>query len=154
MKNNLITMLFISLFVLSLGANASSKISTKDFEINEVEMPTVETATKAWDLKFNCNKDVVIRIEKVDGKNGANYVVYSEYFEIAYANQKKGFGAKKVKASLSKVTPYLTEMVLNQNQIDKQAVLSSSPVSEDEALHLIAGFLPELLKAEYKHLIS
>lgn len=153
MKNSYVLMLLVCLLTFSLGANATN-LSTDEFQITPLEKPFFEsTATKAWSLKYNAKEDMQLTIEKVQTKKGFEYLVYSEFFEVSYACCEKGFGAKRVKAAWSKIDLGLTNMVLDDNQLLGQKVISSTQVNEESALVLIASYLPELLKDQYKHLL-
>ena len=154
MKNSYVLTVLICLLTFSLNVSATN-LSTDQFQITPLEKPSYEsTATKAWSLKYNANDDTKLTIEKVATRKGFEYLVYSDFFEVSYACCEKGFGAKKVKAVWSKINVELTEKVLDYNQLMGQKVISPTQVSEEVALNLIASYLPDLLKKEYKHLLN
>ncbi len=154
MKNNVFVMALLCLFFFTSAVKAT-ELTTEVFKITPIEKLSDEsTATKAWALNYTGKEDHGFVIELHPTKKGLEYVVYSEYFEVSYACCKKGFGAKKVKAEWSKVAASLTDKVLDEGQLMRQQILSPDQVSEKEALGLIASYLPELVKMEYKHLLN
>ena len=154
MKNKVITMALFCLLLLTLNVNATS-LSTNAYTITPMEKPSSDiNATKAWLLKFDQKDDIKVTIQMIPTKAGVEYVVYTNYFEISYANGKNGFGAKTVKNAFSKVSENLTNMTLDPDKISNQRILTQSQVTESEALGLIASYLPLLLKDQYMHLLN
>jgi len=154
MKNNVIAIAILCLSMLTMNVNATS-LKTDACTITPLETPSAEiNATKAWSLKFDQKDEMKVTVQMVPTKNGIEYVVYTNYFEISYANGKNGFGAKKVKSTYSKVNENLTNMVLDQDKIANQQIITPNQVTESEALGLIANFLPSLLKNEYMNLLN
>lgn len=154
MKNNVIAVAFFCLFFLTLGVKATN-VSTDVFKITPIEKASVEsTATKAWALNYTGKEDHGFVIEMYNTKKGIEYVVYSDYFEVSYVCCKKGFGVRKVNSEFSKVAQSLTQKVLDEGQMMRQQILTPDKVSESEALGLIASYLPELVKSEYKYLLN
>ncbi len=153
MKNNLFVMVIMCLLFFAPGVNATT-LSTDEFQITPLEKTSVEMATKAWSLKYNDKQDMLLTIEKIPTKKGIEYVVYSDYFEISYVCCKRGFGVRNVKPAWSKVDPRRTEKVLAPSKMSNQRVISPNQVSEENALELIASYLPDLLKDEYKYLLN
>ncbi len=153
MKNNLFVMLLIFLATFSFGANATS-FGTDEFQITPIDKPTVESATKEWILKYSNSNDFELRIALMPTPKGLEYMVYSKYFEVCYANYKNGFGVKGVKPSWSKIETKYRDVALDPMKISKQRIISQKEVSESEALDLIASYLPDLLTEEYKYLLK
>lgn len=154
MKNSSVLMVFVYLLTFSLGVNATN-LSTNEFQITPLEnLPADLSATKAWTLKYENNKDTDLMIALMQTKKGVEYIVYSKYFEVSYACCKNGFGVKNVKSTWSKVDDKYKDLVLDPAKMAMQQKISADQVSETEALGLIASYLPELLKDEYKYLLN
>ncbi|HBL77436.1 MAG: hypothetical protein A2W90_21290 [Bacteroidetes bacterium GWF2_42_66] len=153
MKNNLFVMALVCLVTFSFGAKATN-LKTDEFQITPIDKPSVELATKEWTLKYKSNNDFELTIDLMPTKKGYEYVVYSKYFEVSYACCKDGFGAKDVKPAWSKVDSKYKDLVLDPAKLATQKIITSNEVSESEALGLIASYLPDLLKNEYKYLLN
>jgi hypothetical protein len=125
---------------------------------NEVKITPVEnlflgkTAEKVWTVNFSDKeKPVTITLHQV--RKTKEFIVRSEYFEVAYVSNKHGFGATQVPRSMRKVPVEINSAVLNLQQIENQKMLTPNQVSEEFALNLIANYLPDLLNNNYKHLL-
>ncbi|MDX9883681.1 MAG: hypothetical protein RBS73_16590 [Prolixibacteraceae bacterium] len=153
MKNNLFVMALICLVTFALGASATS-LNTDQFQITPVDKPLMELAVKEWKLKYSKNNDFEITIDLMTTKKGVEYVVYSKYFEVSYACCKDGFGVKEVKPAWSKIDSKYKDKVLDSNKMSGQRIITPSQVPESEALGLIASYLPDLLKDQYKYLLN
>lgn len=154
MKNKSVLMVLVCLLTFSLSVGATS-LSTDEFQITPIEkMPSELNASKAWTLKYENSKDADITIALMQTKKGVEYVVYADFFEVSYACCKDGFGAKNVKPSWSKVNEKYRNLFLDPSKIAMQAKITPKQVTESEALGLIASYLPDLFKNEYKHLLN
>ncbi len=149
MKNNLLVIALICFVTFSFGAKATSL-----YQITPVDKPVDSPAVKEWKLKYAGNNELELTIDLMTTKKGQEYVVYSKYFEVSYACCKDGFGVKDVKYSWSKLDEKYRDVVIDPNKKAMQQKLSASPVSETEALDLIASYLPDLLRTEYKYLLN
>lgn len=153
MKQVLVTI--VILIALSFSANAKSIVKdTESFTISTNDVSTVDlNVEKSWTIEYSdANKS--IQVFKVTTKKGEEYIVRNQFFEVRYSNTEKGFGARKIKGSQSKVDYTITENVINTEEVQKQAVLSSKKLNEEKALSYIAGFVPYLLNENYKHLLN
>jgi len=108
---------------------------------------------QAWKLSYDENKEPVV-VELFNSKKGKTFIVRTNHFEVAYVSTPKGFGARKVKISESKVPDSLTSQVINAEELAKQRILSTGEVDEKAAIELIAAYLPDLVNSGYKHLYS
>lgn len=154
MKNNLFAMVFVSLFFVVLGVNATN-LTTDDFKITPIDTPSAGlNVSKAWNLKYANTQNVPVTIEMVSTKKGVDYVVYSNYFEVVYSCCKNGFGVRNIKHSMSRINPDMIVNVLDENQMLNQKLIVPQQVSEEKALGLIASYLPDLLKEEFKYLLN
>ena len=125
----------------------------KAFEINQIENLNLgRNVEKVWTIKYSEDeKPITITLNK--HRNSCNYFVRSDFFEVVYSARPNGFGVKCVKKSECAVNPILSRSILIPAEFEKQRVITSDQVSEEIALGLIASYLPDLLREEYKHLI-
>lgn len=142
-----------------LLASSASYANSENNETKEVKITTVENSSlgkddlKAWVLNY-ASGEKPVSVTLKDDKEGRSFVVRSEYFEIAYVAGKKGFGAKRLPMSISKIPYEINSVVLNDDQIKAQRVLAPNTISDDEAVKLIVSYLPDLLNDKYKHLLN
>jgi len=153
------TMTFRSaMFGLLLMVSSISFAGTVETETQEVKITPVEnlhlgkTAEKVWTLNFSDQKKpVTVTMHQVG--NTKEYLVRSEYFEVAYIAGKQGFGVTAMPRSLREIPVEINYSVLNKQQIENQKILTPNQITEDYALQLIASYLPDLLNERYKHLL-
>jgi len=154
MKNKSILIGFVCLLTFSLNLHASNFCSD-EFQITPLNASSLDVnAKKAWTLKYNNDSDANFTIALMETKKGVEYVVYSRYFEVSYACCKNGFGAKPVKPAWSRLEDKYRGLVIDSEKMNLQQKISEKPVSESEALALIASYLPDLVKKEYKYLVD
>ena len=139
---------------LSSFANASETESkTNEFAITPVEnLYLGKSINMVWNIAYSEQERPVTIILQQKGKE-KEFVVRSEFFEIVYASDQNGFGVRKIKNSQREVPTQIITSVLNKQQLQKQRIITSNPISNDYALELIASYLPDLLNDGYKHLI-
>jgi hypothetical protein len=130
-----------------------SGLKTNEFEINQVDNLFLgKSAEKVWTLAYsNQEKPVTIALRTVG--NNKEYVVRSQYFEVIYASDSEGFGARKIHSTLKEVPAKINHAVLNKEQLENQKVITPNKVTDEYALGLIASYLPDLLNEGYQHLI-
>lgn len=134
------------------AADPSSK------ENNAVEVTAVDdlhlgnSIEKLWKVSYSKEETPVTIALRTTAK-GTEYVVRSEFFEVIYANDKHGFGVRKMHASMKEVPNLINYSVLNKQQLQQQRVLTPNNVSDKVALGLITSYLPDLLNENYDHLI-
>lgn len=156
MKTRLFSTVIVAVALLVSSASFANSGKT---ETNEVKITAIENSnsgkedSKAWVLNFADGQKPVTVTLRQDGDE-RNFLVQSEFFEICYVAGKKGFGAKRVPHALSKVPYEINSVVLNEDAIRKQKVLAPNTISNDEALNLIVGFLPDLMNKNYEHLLN
>jgi hypothetical protein len=156
MKNKFIA--GIAVFVLCLATIAVQATgiarSFSDYDIVQVNSQDLSSnADKAWVLSYDTNESPII-ITLHQTKRSKNYVVRAEHFEISYVCNKKGFGASYVKAEYSEFPEEIISRVINSVELDRQKILTPNQVTEDQALDLIAAYLPDLVNPSYKHLLN
>lgn len=154
-KFNLLVAFVLCMFVLSTTSFAiGDRKEFKNYEITSVGDVNLGKDVKAiWNLKYN-HGEKTITVLKHKAKDGTEYVVRSKFFEVSYAATPNGFGARTVKRSLSTVPAQINEVVINKEQLQRQAVISASQVDDETALSLIAAFLPDLINDEYTHVLN
>jgi hypothetical protein len=108
---------------------------------------------KVWNIRYNVEKPAVT-VVKHTTLEGVEYSVHSQYFEVSYISNGEGFGAKKIRKSWANVPSTINNAVINSQELERQRVISPGKVSDDEALAMIAGYLPVLLNENYTHLLN
>ncbi|WP_372772484.1 hypothetical protein [Mangrovibacterium sp.] len=154
MKNRFFQIVgIVVLLSLSLSLSAASGNRTDgDYRITPV--PQTELASgidKAWTLVYSTSESP-ISIEFQCSKRCTTYCVRGENFEVVYECSRKGFGARKAKASESTIPQELNMIVVNKEEIGRQQILTSEKVDDERALTLIAAYLPDLLNTRYNTL--
>ena len=156
MKNlRLVSVFVVCLLVISASVSATGyRTDFKDYEIETVDnLNFGKNVDKVWTLTYNSSNNPVT-VVKHKTVEGAEYVVHSKFFEVSYAATADGFGAKKVRNSWRSVSRKINDVVLNQEQVKKQEVLTPNKVDDEKALGLIASFLPELINENYTHVLN
>lgn len=152
------TILFIAAFALFLFAVSSvNAVNANKLEnvyvISEVEhLHLGNNIEKVWTLSYS-EQESPITIALYESAHGKKYVVRSKFFEVLYASDKTGFGVRKMHHSLKQVPEDINSKVLNQQQMKNQQILKPGVLTDEDALNLIASYLPELLNEDYNHLI-
>lgn len=127
-------------------------------ESNRVEVTAVDdlhlgnSIEKLWKVSYS-KEETPVTVALRHTAKGTEYVVRSKFFEVIYANDKHGFGVRKMPASLKEVPDPINSFVLNKQQLKQQKVLASAKVSDEVALELIVSYLPDLINENYQHLI-
>ncbi len=99
---------------------------------------------ETYDLKYE-NVDHVVKIAIDDRKRCKKFIVKHPCFEIQYECNKKGFGVCKIDKKYASLEEECVNRMLDEAQFDCQELLLSEPRPNDELLHTIAGFFPQLL---------
>ncbi|MGE4587661.1 MAG: hypothetical protein AB7D05_10005 [Mangrovibacterium sp.] len=108
--------------------------------------------TQAWELSYEEGSPVLIELH-CTGKEKV-YLVRTGHFEVAYVCSRKGFGARKVKLSESKIPESLTSRVINDEALARQRILCCSEITDEMAVGLIADYLPDIINPEFRHLFE
>ncbi|HKJ42741.1 MAG TPA: hypothetical protein VKA27_11645 [Sunxiuqinia sp.] len=156
MKNSIFTVLAVLLITLLSSATKAADTDRmfKEYDITQVASQDLKAgADKAWVLSYNSNQ-TPITITLHESKRAKYYVVRGDNFEVAYECCKKGFGASYVKSAYSEVPYELTNSVINREEMNRQKVLTTSQLSDEKAVNLIAAYLPDLVNPSYKHLLN
>ena len=144
------------LIVLSVSVSTAKNIvkETETFTISANDHTSVDQSMdKSWTVQYNAvNKG--FEVIKMMTKNGEEYIVRNNFFEVRYVNTEKGFGVRRIRNSQSKVDSIITDNVINNDELTKQSLLSSEKLNEEKALSYIAGFVPYLLNENYKHILN
>lgn len=145
-------LLFLAVFI------SASAMSADAYAANYIIVPVAqrdlgEGVEQAWKLSYDENRAPIV-VELFNSKKAKTFIVRTDHFEVAYVSSPKGFGARKVKISESKVPDSLTSQVINADELAKQRILSTEEVDEKAAIELIAAYLPDLVNSGYKHLFS
>jgi len=147
-----VAVVLISVMSLSAAAKTGSDV-LNDYVLTPVEQQKLAAGVdQAWQLSYNESQNPVL-IELYTTRKCKTYLVRANHFEVAYVCSKKGFGARTVKMSESKVPDELTSQVISPDELARQRTLSASPVDEQNAVALIAAYLPDLINPRYKHLL-
>ena len=141
----IVSMLFVgTLSAKTIQGQSNSTLGTYQIKsIDSVKAGGEEL--KAFQLSYeNSANPITILIDKTP--RCSNYIVRSKNLEVRYVCNKHGFGAKLVNAKFQRFEPTVNGYYLNETALQKQGKLSSKPVSQEEALGLIAAYFPSLAK--------
>lgn len=156
MKKRIIT--FCALAALLFAGTRVNAVTPVSTENNKVEVTTVDdlhlgnSIEKLWKVSYS-KEETPVTIALRPTAKGTQYVVRSKFFEVIYANDRHGFGVRRMPASLKEVPDPINSFVLNKQQMRQQKVLAPEKVSDEEALKLIVSYLPDLINENYQHLI-
>lgn len=156
MKKRTIT--FCALAAIFFAGTSVFAVDPSSNENNAVEVTAVDdlhlgnSIEKLWKVSYSKEESPVTVALRVTPK-GNEYVVRSKFFEVIYANDKHGFGVRKMHTYLKEVPDPINFSVLNKQQLQQQRVLTPNNVSDAYALSLITSYLPDLLNEDYQHLI-
>ncbi len=156
MKNKIITGITAFVFCLATFEVQATETdrSFSDYDIVAVSKQDLNSkADKAWFLSYDNEKTPIV-IMLHETKRSKNYVVRGENFEVSYVCCKKGFGASMVKAEYSEIPQEIISRVINTEELNRQKILTPDQVTEEQALDLIAAYLPDLINPSYKHLLN
>lgn len=155
MKNLKVLSLLIVCFVIVTVAQAANlKNEFTAYEISEISNLFVGKKVKAiWTLRYS-NDEIPVTVLKRKTIEGTEYIVSSKYFEVSYAATANGFGTKEVRKSWSNVPAKISKAVICKNQMKNQALITPNIVNDQQALDLIANYLPDLLNDDYTHLLN
>lgn len=154
-KLSLVSVLVISLFVVSISANATgTRKEFRDFEISSVDDIFMgKKIEQVWTISYATN-ELPVTVVKRNTLEGTAYVVHSKYFDVSYASTAEGFGAKEVRNSWRNVPKKITKAVLSSDELARQEIITPNKVDDEKALGLIASFLPMLVNDDYTHLLN
>jgi len=146
---NLILIVFALIFCMNFTANA-----TGNYVITPVESLSYgKDIEKAWTLSYGNDEAIVTVLKKMSSK-GVNYIVRSKFFEVCYASGTKGFGIQALNRNDCTVPQRISSAILNEEEMEKQKIITTEKISDDYALGLIANYLPELINENYSHLLN
>ncbi len=149
------SLFLVFFFVISYLASAADfQGNSRKYQIKAIEIPDMELSVeKVWNITYDgCETPVTVKKRNLD--DGAVYLVSTEYFEVCYSCNQKGFGTGKIKNSWRCIPLEINEAVINSGAVNQQKVITPHPVDDATALDLIASYLPDLLNDQYAHLLN
>ncbi|WP_423127661.1 hypothetical protein [Gaoshiqia sp. Z1-71] len=156
MKNKISKLVAVCVFmVVAFSASAGSWGSMyDDYRLTPVDKQELQAGVEsAWVLSYNENgSPLTITLQQT--KKCKTYIVRGSHFEVAYDCTAKGFGARNVKMSESKMPEVMTSQVINASELAKQRIISTSQLNNELALDYIAAYLPSLVNPSYQHLLN
>jgi len=156
MKKVKIILTIVAIFIMTIGF-ANTENVKNDFtkcEITMVDDVFVDKDIKAmWTLNYS-GEDTPITVIKHKTTKGIEYVVHSKYFDVSYASTKNGFGTVDVRRSCVIIPKKISNVIINQNEWEKQKILTPNKIDDKTALGLISCYLPILINDEYSHLLK
>ncbi len=156
MKRNGLKSLFI-ISVITLLAFPFNTMATgvfSNYTITSVEKQELNDGVECgWILSYG-EDCIPVQICKHSNKKNNVYVVRTDYFEVAYISDKKGFGTGNLKSDYRTIPEELTNQVVNYEEVQNQRVITQSEVDDDTALSLIANYLPNLVNSKYQHILN
>ena len=154
-KLNLLTVLVVCLFLVSVTANATGlRKEFNDYEITTVDDLFVGKKVKAmWTVSYS-NVEVPVTVIKRKTMEGVEYVVRSKFFEVSYAVTDTGFGVKELRNSWRTIDKKISKAVICQKEMKNQQIITPNSIDDEKALGLIACYLPELINDGYTHLLN
>jgi hypothetical protein len=149
-----VSLMIAALAILSITfATKNAQASTiESYTITAVET-TVNAAVNTWDLQYSESGNS-LKIYMTEKNGEKEYIVRGKFIEVSYVLNKNGFGARPLKGSKSQVPAQILDNVINSEKLNQQRIISQEQINNDDALNLIAGFLPDLLNENYKHLLK
>lgn len=156
MKNlSILSFIIICLVGMTTAANATGLDSDfKDYEIEKVEnLYLGKKVENVWTLSYGTDEKPVTVVKR-NTLDGPEFIVFSKHFEVSYSSTASGFGATKVSKSWSNVPKRINTAVINNEQMQRQRIITPKQVNDEVALGLIANYLPELINDGYKHLLN
>jgi len=124
------------------------------FEITPVtDLNLGKNAEKVWTINYD-SPNSQVTVVKHTSKMGNMYAVHSEFFDVCFVCNTKGFGARKLRSSLCNARPEFNKAVINENELARQKVITQNQVDDETAVGLIASYLPMLLNPAYQHLLN
>ncbi len=154
MKTNFFSVLFVFFLSVTALTAGTTKGDFDSYVITPVEGQKLgEGVEQAWKISYGEGHNPVM-IELYKTRKCKTYVIRTDNFEVAYVCTSRGFGARKLKVSESRIPYEITNQVINSQELERQRIISATPMEENEAVDLIASFLPDLVNPRYKNLLS
>jgi hypothetical protein len=149
----LTTSILFIVMMFAISVSASQVVSTTDsYVISTETVVGLDTnIEKSWVVAYG---EKQIKVYMNETKNGEEYIVRNDFFEVRYVNTHKGFGVRELRGKQAKVASEIISAVINPLQIQQQAMLSQVKLDEVKALNYIASFVPYLLNENYSHLLN
>ena len=146
---SLILAIFMMICLVTVSGNVKAALSDS-YTITSADN---SINSSAWDLKYSESENA-IKITMSEKNGEKEYTVRSKFFEVSYVMNKKGFGARMVKANQAQIPSQILDKILNADALKNQKLISEEQVDNKEALNLIASYLPDLVNDNYKYLVQ
>ena len=78
-----------------------------------------------------------------------NFIIHTDNFEVEYICNRHVFGVKRISKEHQTIASDVINEMMNNEQFYKQRVITQNPKTEEELLHLIACYLPSLIKTDH-----
>ncbi len=156
MKNIKWLLLWVAVFgIASLHtANAENNVGKPNFEISlKDDLYVGNRAEKAWTIKYE-NARAQVTVVKHLTSEGVAYSVHSDFFDVCYMCTEKGFGTARIRKNWCVVNPEISRAVINSDELARQKVLTPRKINDEDAVGLIASYLPMLLNPAYQHILN
>lgn len=140
------------IFTTTITMNQVMAATEDSYIITAVEM-AASSNTNVWNLQYT-DSDNSLKIYLTENNGEKEYLVRGKFIEVSYVLNKNGFGARPVKASKAEVPAQIVNNIINRDKLNQQRIIINDQVDNETALNLIAGFLPDLLNENYKHLLK
>jgi len=153
MKNILIRSTAIAVVLFASSFSFAGSNVANEFEITPVEdLYLGNSIEKVWKINYSESETpVTIALRSVGDEK--EFIVRTQFIEVLYVKNNKGFGVRKMPASMKEIPGRITSSVIDKKQMQQQQILTPNNISDAFALELIASYLPDLIKNEYKQLI-
>lgn len=152
--NYVIVFSFVFFVSISLAQATETRSSFNNYEISRVQDLHMGKHIQAvWRLSYSAD-EIPVTVVKRKTFEGIEYRVQSEYFSVCYLATPESFGVKDSKCSWSTVPKKINRAVINQQELNRQEIITNQKVSDNQALGLIASYLPDLVNDGYTHLLN
>ncbi len=152
LKNAAKVIVLSIIFSMTISMNQVMAATEDSYIITAVEM-AASSNTNVWNLQYT-DSDNSLKIYLTENNGEKEYLVRGKFIEVSYTLNKNGFGARPVKASKAEVPAQIVNNIINRDKLNQQRIITNDQVDNETALNLIAGFLPDLLNENYKHLLK
>jgi len=154
-KVSLFSLIVACLLVVTNFASATgSRTEFKDFSITAMDDLVLGKKVEAvWTISYSSDEKPVTVVKRSTFE-GTEYVVHSQYFEVSYLASAEGFGTKEVRNSWRNVPKKINNAVISHEEFMRQQVITPNKVDDEQALGLIASYLPDLVNDGYTHLLN
>jgi len=154
-KIRFFSLLFVALVAISSAVYAyGGEAFVDNYKISPKEdFVPGKAFQKSWEITYGeSSRPVQVLLKET--RNGEEYIIRTNYFEVKYVNSEKGFGVRQLNPGEQIVPADLNLKVLNSRMLNNQKVISGSKIASDQILETIASYLPELINEEYQNILN